>query len=473
MQENGHLTPIHPSDSELLVIDNELLHRFGGRGPRYTSYPTADRFDDRVGAERYAQALVARAGRRTDPLGLYVHIPFCRSICYYCACNKIGTRHVSQSLPYLAALEREVASVTALTGSGQAISHLHFGGGTPTFMPDQELGSLVDMLGRAFAFRDEGEYSIEIDPRTVSPQRVRALRAMGFNRVSLGVQDFDPAVQAAVNRIQPYRETVELIDAARAAGFRSINVDLIYGLPKQHHAGFQETLRKTIAANPDRIALYHYAHLPALFKPQRRIAEADLPSSEEKARMFETAVTMFEDAGYRHLGLDHFARDDDELAIARREGRLHRNFQGYCSHDSGDLIALGVSAISSVGDVYAQNDKLLDGYYRRIERGELPAVRGIALDADDFVRRDAINALMCNFRLDWDALDALRAIDSRRWLADAVQALAPLVEAGAGKVDERGVDVLPRGRLLVRAVAMAFDRHLAQAASGASYSRIA
>ncbi|MBN9460028.1 MAG: oxygen-independent coproporphyrinogen III oxidase [Burkholderiales bacterium] len=461
------------SDSDLLVIDNELLRRFGGRGPRYTSYPTADRFDDRVGPERYGQALQARAARRGEPLGLYVHIPFCRSICYYCACNKIGTKHASAAAPYLAALEREVALVTALTGTGQPISHLHFGGGTPTFISDEELGALIDMLHRSFEFRDDGEYSIEVDPRTVSPRRAHALRAMGLNRVSLGVQDFDPVVQAAVNRIQPYRQTVELMEAARAAGFRSINVDLIYGLPKQHHAGFEETVRKTIAAGPDRIALYHYAHLPALFKPQRRIAEADLPSSEEKARMFEAAVAMFEAAGYRHLGLDHFARDDDELAVARREGRLHRNFQGYCSHDSGDLIALGVSAISSIGDVYAQNDKVLDGYYRRIERGELPVVRGIALDADDFVRRDAINALMCNFRLDWDALDARRGIDSRRWLAGSIEALAPLVQAGAVRVDERGVEVLARGRLLVRAVAMAFDRHLAQSSSGASYSRIA
>ena len=296
---------------------------------------------------------------------------------------------------------------------------------------------------------------------------------MGLNRVSLGVQDFDPVVEAAVNRIQPYEQTLELIEAARDAGFRSINVDLIYGLPKQHHAGFEETLRKTIAAAPGRIALYHYAHLPALFKPQRRIAEADLPSSEEKARMFQTAVAMFARAGYRHLGLDHFALEDDELSVAQREGRLHRNFQGYCSHDAGDLIALGVSSISSVGDVYAQNDKLLDGYYRRIERGELPAVRGIVLDADDFVRRDAINALMSEFRLDWAELDARRGIDSRRWLAGSIEALAPLADAGVVRVDERGVEVTPRGRLLVRAVAMAFDRHLARSSSGASYSRIA
>jgi len=459
---------------EPLVIDAELLERFGGRGPRYTSYPTADRFDERVDAERYGRALVERAGRRGESLGLYVHIPFCRVICYYCACNKIGTRHVEQSTPYLEALRREMTLVTDRTGRGQPVRHLHFGGGTPTFMPDAELAQLVGSLREYFAFSDDGEYSIEVDPRTVGTQRIRALRDMGLNRISLGVQDFDPTVQAAVNRIQSYEQTVALIDAARECGFRSINVDLIYGLPKQNPESFGETLRKTVAAAPDRIALYHYAHLPTLFKPQRRISEADLPSSEAKARMFETAVSVFESAGYRHLGLDHFARENDELAIAQREGRLHRNFQGYCSHDAGDLIALGVSAISSVGDVYAQNDKVLDGYYRRIERGELPVVRGIALDDDDFVRRDAIQSLMCDFSLDWDALDARRGIDSRKLLADARAALAPLAEAGAVRIDERGIEVLPRGKLLVRAVAMAFDRHLAQqAAGGAGYSRIA
>ncbi len=459
---------------EPLVIDAELLERFGGRGPRYTSYPTADRFDERVDAERYGRALVERAGRRGESLGLYVHIPFCRVICYYCACNKIGTRHVEQSTPYLEALRREMTLVTDRTGRGQPVRHLHFGGGTPTFMPDAELAQLVGSLREYFAFSDDGEYSIEVDPRTVGTQRIRALRDMGLNRISLGVQDFDPTVQAAVNRIQSYEQTVALIDAARESGFRSINVDLIYGLPKQNPESFGETLRKTVAAAPDRIALYHYAHLPTLFKPQRRISEADLPSSEAKARMFETAVSVFESAGYRHLGLDHFARENDELAIAQREGRLHRNFQGYCSHDAGDLIALGVSAISSVGDVYAQNDKVLDGYYRRIERGELPVVRGIALDDDDFVRRDAIQSLMCDFSLDWDALDARRGIDSRKLLADAQAALAPLAEAGAVRIDERGIEVLPRGKLLVRAVAMAFDRHLAQqAAGGAGYSRIA
>ncbi len=459
---------------EPLVIDAELLERFGGHGPRYTSYPTADRFDERVDADRYSRALVERADRRGESLGLYVHIPFCRVICYYCACNKIGTKHVEQSTPYLEALRREMDLITDRTGRGQPVRHLHFGGGTPTFMPDAELAQLFDAMRDHFEFADDGEYSIEVDPRTVGPQRIRALRDMGLNRISLGVQDFDPTVQAAVNRIQSYEQTVALIDAARDSGFRSINVDLIYGLPKQNPESFRETLRKTIAAAPDRIALYHYAHLPTLFKPQRRISEADLPSSEAKAHMFETAVSMFEGAGYLHLGLDHFAHENDELAIAQREGRLHRNFQGYCSHEAGDLIALGVSGISSVGDVYAQNDKVLDGYYRRIERGELPVVRGIALDEDDFVRRDAIQSLMCDFSLHWDALDARLGIDSRKWLADAREALSPLAEAGAVRLDERGIEVLPRGRLLVRAVAMAFDRHLAErAAGGVGYSRIA
>ena len=456
-----------------LVIDAGLLARFGGRGPRYTSYPTADRFHAGFGDDDYARALEARADRRDAPLGLYLHIPFCRTICYYCACNKIGTKHQERSAPYVEALEREVDLVVARTGRGQRVSHLHFGGGTPTFLLDAEMWQLMGYLRQAFDFADDGEYSIEVDPRTVTPERMRTLRAMGLNRVSLGVQDFDPEVQAAVNRIQPYEQTVAVIDAARSAGFGSVNVDLIYGLPKQTSEKFRETLSRTIAAGPDRIALYHYAHLPQMFKPQRRIHEAELPSSAEKGRMFEDAVAMFQDAGYVYLGLDHFARADDELAVAQREGRLHRNFQGYCSHDEGDLIALGVSAISSIGDVYAQNDKSLDGYYARVAEGRLPTVRGIRLDADDFARRDAIQSLMSEFRIEWSDIGPRHRIDPRSYFAGSIEALRPLEEAGAVRVDGDGVEVLPRGRLLVRAVAMAFDRYLSTVPTQASYSRIA
>ena len=457
-----------------LELDPVLIERFGGRGPRYTSYPTADRMTPDFDPAQYTQALLERGGRRDAPLGLYLHVPFCRSICYYCGCNKIGTKHQGKSAQYISALQREIDLVTLLVGRGQRISHLHFGGGTPTFMLDEEFAQLFDTLGSRFDFAADGEYSIEIDPRTVTPKRLWTLRALGLNRVSLGIQDFDPVVQQAVNRVQPYDETRALIDAARSAGFHSINVDLIYGLPKQTLEGFRRTLQLTIKAAPDRVALYHYAHLPALFKPQRRIHEADLPGADLRAQLFDLAVNMFRQAGYVYLGLDHFARTDDELAVAQREGRLHRNFQGYCSHDSGDLIALGVSSISAVGSIYAQNEKSLEAYYARLMQGELPIARGIGLRADDFARRDVIQSLMCNFRVWWPEIEAAHGIRAQSYFAQAIDELGPMHEAGAIRIHDQGIDVLPRGRLLVRAVAMAFDRYLKHhAPSGATYSKIA
>ena len=456
-----------------IELDPALIERFGGRGPRYTSYPTADRFTPGFDPAQYTQALLERAGRRQDPLGLYLHIPFCRTICYYCGCNKIGTKQQGKSAEYIQALKREMELVTLLTGRGQRISHLHFGGGTPTFMLDEEFVEIFDAISRHFEFSEDGEYSIEIDPRTVTPARLWTLRGLGLNRVSLGIQDFDPAVQRAVNRIQSYEDTRELIETSRSAGFKSINVDLIYGLPKQTVEGFRRTLELTIDAGPDRVALYHYAHLPQLFKPQRRINEDELPSADVRARLFDMAVSMFREAGYAYLGLDHFARADDELAVAQREGRLHRNFQGYCSHDSGDLIALGVSSISAVGSVQAQNEKSLDAYYRRIAEGELPIIRGIALGNDDFLRRDVIQSLMCNFRVWWPEIEARHRISAPGYFADALAELAPMHDAGAIRILDDGIEVLPRGRLLVRAVAMAFDRYLKHAPAAGTYSKIA
>jgi len=457
-----------------LEIDHALIERFGGRGPRYTSYPTADRFDAGFAPADYLHALLERAARRT-PLGLYVHVPFCRTICYYCGCNKIGTKRTEHGDPYVEALIAEMRLITALTGRGQRLSHLHFGGGTPTFLADQAFTRLFDAITTHFVLDPAGEYSIEIDPRTVTPPRLDMLRALGLNRVSLGIQDFDPEVQAAVNRIQPYEATAALMQAARAAGFRSINADLIYGLPRQTLAGFERTLAQIVAAGPDRIALYQYAHLPALFKPQRRIDEAALPGPAEKARMFERAVRGFEHASYRHLGLDHFALEHDDLANAQREGRLHRNFQGYCSHDEGDLIALGVSAISSVGGVYAQNDKTLAGWLAALEGDRLPIVRGIELDPDDHIRRDIIQDLMCNFAVDRTGLSARFGAAGEAVFDATLPALAELEAAGVVRVDAQALTVEPAGRLLVRAVAMAFDRHLSseQMAGGERYSRIA
>ena len=456
-----------------IELDPVLIERFGGRGPRYTSYPTADRFSAAFDPALFTQALLERAGRRQAALGLYLHIPFCRSICYYCGCNKIGTKHQEKSAQYVAALQREIDLITTLTGQGQRISHLHFGGGTPTFMLDEEFAQLFETIGSRFELAEDGEYSIEVDPRTVSPKRLWTLRALGLNRISLGIQDFNHDVQVAVNRVQSYDDTRALIDAAREAGFHSINVDLIYGLPKQTVEGFQRTLAQTIDANPDRVALYHYAHLPHLFKPQRRIHEEELPTPQVRSQLFDLAVKMFRGAGYAYLGLDHFARADDELAVAQREGRLHRNFQGYCSHDAGDLIALGVSSISAVGSVYAQNEKSLEAYYARLMQGELPICRGIQLGFDDFVRRDVIQSLMCNFRVWWPEIEARHGIVATEYFADAIKELAAMHEAGAIRIHAQGIDVMPTGRLLVRAVAMAFDRFLKTQPSTATYSKIA
>ncbi len=455
-----------------IEIDAALIERFGGRAPRYTSYPSADRFHAGFGPADYRQAIVERAGRRGSPLGLYFHIPFCRRICYYCACNKIGSRHQESSAQYLDALDTELRLVGGLLGSRQDISHLHFGGGTPTFMLDEELERLFGLIDRHFDRAADGEYSIEVDPRTVDRERLRMLRNIGFNRVSLGVQDFDEEVQRAVNRIQPYEETLALMQAVREHGFRSMNVDLIYGLPKQRIEGFERTIERVVAAAPDRVALYQYAHLPQLFKPQRRIHEEDLPDADTRAELFARAVARFRAAGYVYLGLDHFARHDDELAIAQREGRLHRNFQGYAAHAAGDLLAFGVSAIASVGDVYAQNDKGLPAYYARLAEGELPTARGIRLDADDRIRRDAIQSLMCDFRLDVRALERRHGL-AEGYLDDALQRLVPMDRAGAIRLGPDGIQVLPRGRLLVRAVAMQFDRYLQQAPAAGTYSKLA
>ena len=456
-----------------LVIDPELLERFGGRGPRYTSYPTADRFHPGFTDADYLEALRARADRRDEPLGLYFHIPFCRTICYYCGCNKIGTKHQGKSAEYLTALEREIELVTDAIGMGQTIRHLHFGGGTPTFMLDSEFEQLFAVVRKHFVMAPDGEYSIEVDPRTVTPDRLKVLRGFGLNRISLGIQDFDTDVQRAVNRIQSYEESRALMEAARDEGFESVNVDLIYGLPLQTVEGFRKTVELTIAARPDRVALYHYAHLPKLFMPQRRIDEAQLPDAATRGALFEMASRLFGEAGYVHLGLDHFALANDELAVAQRENRLHRNFQGYCSHDAGDIIALGVSSISQVGAVYAQNDKTLSGYYQRLAENRLPTVRGIKLSEDDFLRRDAIQALMCGFALDWASYDSHHPVKGREYFADALASLAPMSEAGAITIDDAGIEVEPRGRLLVRAVAMAFDRYLRESPPSGTYSKIA
>ena len=452
-------------------FDADLIGKLSTAGPRYTSYPTADRFHADFGYGNFLEALAARRLRGgRGALSLYVHVPFCDTVCYYCACNKIVTKDRSKAVTYLEYLKQEADMQGSLFGGMNRVEQLHFGGGTPTYFSDEQMGSLMDHLRARFQFApdEEGEYSIEIDPRTVDRARVFSLRAQGFNRLSLGVQDFDPDVQKAVNRIQPASETLAVMQAARDAGFRSISIDLIYGLPKQDMQSMTHTLAQVIEASPDRIALYNYAHMPHLFKPQRRIADDDLPLPSTKLGMLSLCIRRLTAAGYVYIGMDHFAKPGDDLAIAQSQGRLHRNFQGYSTHAETDLVALGVSAISSVNGTYSQNAKTLDEYYARLDAGRLPIARGYALDTDDFLRRLVIQMLMCNFELSISALELAYPIRFKQYFHSELERLREFEADGLVTIEDDWISVNPRGRLLIRNICMVFDRHLARDRATAS-----
>ncbi|MDI1272871.1 oxygen-independent coproporphyrinogen III oxidase [Polaromonas sp.] len=456
-------------------VSPDLLQRFDVPGPRYTSYPTADRFVEAFTAADYGQALVQRrtgpAGL-TMPLSLYVHIPFCESLCYYCACNKIITKHHNRAVSYLRYLSREIDLHTAQLGQGQTVTQLHLGGGSPTFLSDDELRELMAMLRRSFTMVPGGEYSIEIDPRTVDGSRLRALADMGFNRLSFGVQDFDPDVQKAVHRVQPYEQVSELMAQAREVGFDSINVDLIYGLPRQTPESFARTLAQVAQLKPDRIALYAYAHLPERFKPQRRIVSADLPGAAAKVAMLSQSLAAFMAAGYVYIGMDHFALPNDALAVAKRQGRLHRNFQGYSTQPDCDLIGLGVSAIGRIGATYSQNAKTMEEYCDHLDQGRLPVVRGLALNRDDLARRAVIMALMCQGQVLFESVELAWLLDFRSYFAAELEQLRSLADAGLVLLDESGIQVTAQGWFFVRAVAMVFDRYLQADRNRARFSRI-
>ena len=455
----------------------ELLRRFDVPGPRYTSYPTADRFVEAFTASDYGQALAQRATGAALPflplsLSLYVHIPFCESLCYYCACNKIITKHHNRSAAYLRYLGREVDLHTQQLGQGQTVTQLHLGGGTPTFLSDDELAELMAMLRRSFTLAPDGEYSIEVDPRTVDAARLRTLSGLGFNRLSFGVQDFDPDVQKAVHRIQPFAQVRELMAQARELAFDSINVDLIYGLPLQTPESFARTLDQVLQLRPDRIALYAYAPLPERFKPQRRIHAADLPGAAAKLAMLAQSLAAFEAAGYVYIGMDHFALPEDALAVAKRQGRLHRNFQGYSTQPDCDLIGLGVSAIGRIGATYSQNAKTMDEYCDHLDQGRLPVVRGLALNRDDLARRAVIMALMCQGQVIFESIEQAWLLDFRSYFAAELEQLRGLADAGLVLLDESGIEVTAQGWFFVRAVAMVFDRHLQADRHRARFSRI-
>ena len=457
------------------AITTELLTKFDIPGPRYTSYPTADRFVEAFGETNYIQALEQRRGGPAPlalPLSLYVHVPFCESLCYYCACNKIITKHHERGAPYLNYLAKEVALHVQRIGAGQSVSQLHLGGGTPTFLSDAELGQLMAMLRSNFTLVPGGEYSIEVDPRTVDEARLRMLSALGFNRLSFGVQDFDPAVQKAVHRIQPVENVFALVEAARRIGFESINVDLIYGLPKQTPESFDRTLAQVAELRPDRIALYAYAHLPERFKPQRRIIAIDLPGASNKVTMLARSLAAFDAAGYVYVGMDHFALPNDALAIAKRQGRLHRNFQGYSTQHDADLIGLGVSAIGKIGATYSQNAKTLEEYQNLLDHDHLPVVRGMAVSRDDLLRRTVIMALMCQGEVVFQSIELAHLIDFKEYFAAELELLGAMQAQGLVQLDETGIQVTATGWFFVRGVAMVFDKYLQADKTRARFSKI-
>jgi oxygen-independent coproporphyrinogen-3 oxidase len=450
-----------------------MLQKYDVAGPRYTSYPTADRFVEAFTEGAYQLALEQRRlGLAAQPLSIYVHIPFCESLCFFCACNKIVTKHHERSAEYLGYLRREIALQIQHLGAGQSISQLHLGGGSPTFFSDSELSELMVMLKESFNFVEGGEYSIEVDPRTVNEDRLAHLSKLGFNRLSFGVQDFDPEVQKAVHRIQPETQVFSLVDAARRLNFDSVNVDLIYGLPKQTPTSFARTLKQVVSLKPDRVALYAYAHLPERFKPQRRIDTYALPAAADKIAMLADALATLMNAGYVYVGMDHFALPNDDLAIAKRQGRLHRNFQGYSTQPDCDLISLGVSAIGRVGNTYSQNAKTLEEYYDALEHNHLPIVRGLALSRDDLVRRAVIMAIMCQGELQYEAIELAYMIDFKSYFANELAMLAEQETVGMVELDDDGLLVTDMGWFFVRAIAMLFDRYLQTDKNRARFSKI-
>ena len=444
-----------------LVFDPAMLRRYDVSGPRYTSYPTAPHFHEGFDDSAYAEA-----ARRTNgagrPLSLYVHVPFCDTVCFYCACNKVITGNYRRAATYLDYLEREAELQGALFDPSRPVGQLHFGGGTPTYLGDDDLRRVMEALGRHFKLEDgpEREYSIEIDPRAVRPGTIPLLAELGFNRISVGVQDFDPDVQQAVNRIQPFEVTAKVIEQARAHGFGSTNLDLIYGLPLQTVESYTATLERALELRPERLAIYNYAHLPQMFKTQRQIREDDLPDAAQKLAILETTIERLTAAGYVYIGMDHFALPDDELAEAQRAGTLQRNFQGYSTRAEYDLVALGPTAIGKIGPTYSQNLRDLEDYYARLDAGRLPVFRGLELSADDRLRRDVITELMCHSRVDFAAIEAAHGIDFRVTFADALERLRDMEADGLVALHEDRLEVLPRGRLLLRNIAMAFDAYL-------------
>jgi oxygen-independent coproporphyrinogen-3 oxidase len=445
----------------LAQFDPDLIRRYNVNGPRYTSYPTADQFRDGAWIDAYTQSIAATDIRA---LSVYMHIPFCSTICYYCACNKISTANLKRADSYVQRLVQEMALHSSLIDAPHTVEQLHFGGGTPTFLNDDQFDRIFEAMHTYFNLADDGErdFSIEIDPRKLPTTRIDNLARLGINRVSIGVQDFDPAVQIAVNRIQSIDETRAIIDAARDNDIRSINIDLINGLPKQTVDGFTRTLEQVIELQPDRLSLYSYAHLPQRFKTQRQINPGDLPDAELKLILLGTAVNKLTDAGYEYVGMDHFAKSSDSLIKAQKDGSLHRNFQGYTTHGHCELIGLGVSAIGNVGRVYVQNSKTLHEYYQSIDAGELAIARGLMADDRDVLIGRIIQDLMCKFEVDTAAFEERTGSNFRNYFRDLWPRLMQFESDGLLDLETGRIKVTDRGRFLIRNICMPFDDYLAR-----------
>ncbi|MEN8108510.1 MAG: oxygen-independent coproporphyrinogen III oxidase [Pseudomonadota bacterium] len=458
-----------------LVFDAGLIRHYDQSGPRYTSYPTAAQFHGGITDDDYRKwAKQSNEDPIPRQLSLYFHIPFCDTVCFYCACNKIVTGDHRRATPYLQHIYREIELQSRLFDQDRRVVQLHWGGGTPTFLSSEQIRELMQVTDRHFNLLhdDSGEYSIEIDPRSVDFEKIKTLRVVGFNRMSVGVQDFNPAVQKAVNRTQSKDLTHEVINMAREIGFKSINIDLMYGLPLQTVKSFTETLEKVIDIAPNRIAVYNYAHLPERFKPQRRINDTDLPSPQVKLDILQQTIEQLTNAGYVYIGMDHFARPDDELAVAQELGSLHRNFQGYSTHADCDLIGIGVTAIGKVCDNYTQNQRDLDEYYKEIDRGEIPLDRGIELEPDDLLRNEIITQLMCHFILHIGVLERHWQFNFASHFKAEIEDLKKMQVDGLLTLDHNTLTILPAGRLLVRNICMVFDRYLRGSNGGSSFSKV-
>ncbi|MDH4316358.1 MAG: oxygen-independent coproporphyrinogen III oxidase [Gammaproteobacteria bacterium] len=455
-----------------VCFDEELITRYGGRGPRYTSYPTAMQFSESFAVDDYCQH-AHDSNASGKPLSLYVHIPFCNTLCYYCACNKIVTRNTARIQTYLHSLDEEIRQQSELFDRGRVVRQLHFGGGTPTYLGEKQLCGLMDSLHDAFSLEqgDDREFSIEVDPRSVDQESISLLSQLGFNRLSLGIQDFDPRVQIAVNRIQSVDDVQSLLGRAREKGFRSVSFDLIYGLPHQTVESFDRTLSSVIEMRPDRLAIYNYAHLPQRFKGQRMIKDSQLPSPQVKLEILHHTIDRLSDAGYEYVGMDHFALPDDDLVIARNNGTLQRNFQGYSTHGNCDLVGLGASAIGSIGNAYSQNSPSTIEYEAMLGAGRLPVKRGLVVNHDDRLRAQIIQALMCYDELNMAAFSERNDIDFCHYFADELRRLIPLERHGLLELDADRIVITSKGRLLLRSIAMVFDRYLAKEQDGSRFSK--